>query len=73
MSDSQLDNNFTMLEFLTRLTRFLDDLTDARDARFAEIRHEVLARPRDPDKLRRDVCEMRERMRSETSQQKRLK
>jgi glutamate-ammonia-ligase adenylyltransferase len=33
--------------------------------RFAEIRREVLARPRDPDKLRRDVCEMRERMRAE--------
>jgi glutamate-ammonia-ligase adenylyltransferase len=34
-------------------------------ARFAEIRNEVLARPRDPDKLRQDVCEMRERMRAE--------
>ena len=34
-------------------------------ARFARVRREILGRPRDPDALRRDVREMRLRMRAE--------
>ncbi len=33
--------------------------------RFGEIRHQVLTRRRDPEQLRREVAQMRERMRSE--------
>ncbi len=37
----------------------------ALEARFAEIRRDVLRMPRDPETLRREVREMRERMRTE--------
>lgn len=38
--------------------------------RFEAVRREVLGRKRDPGVLRREVCEMRERMRTELSQAK---
>ncbi|NIR59667.1 MAG: hypothetical protein GWO02_09160, partial [Gammaproteobacteria bacterium] len=37
--------------------------SDALAGRFADIRREVLLMERDPDELRREVREMRERMR----------
>ena len=36
--------------------------------RFQAIRREVLMRPRDPDRLRREVCEMRSKMREQLDQ-----
>ena len=48
---------------LVRARPVAGDLKPA--ARFNEIRHEILCQERDPDSLRKDICEMRERMRKE--------
>ena len=43
----------------------------ALEARFAEIRRQVLLMPRDPDMLKREVREMRQRMRAELGSESR--